>query len=880
MSLQTGLRLGPYEVLGLLGAGGMGEVYRARDTRLGRDVALKTLPAALAEDPERRHRFELEARAVAALNHPGVLSLHDVGDAGGVSFMVAELLDGETLRERLTRGPVPWKQAAEWGAAAAEALGAAHERGIAHRDLKPENLFLTRDGRLKILDFGLAKELPVLVAGDSAAPTVESPTRSGVVLGTLGYLSPEQARGEAVDARSDIFSLGCVLYECLAGRRAFAGKTAQDLIAAVLRDEPPSLASIRADAPPGLARVVEHCLAKEPSVRFQSASDLAFALRASSQASGASLAAAAPAARFPRVPWLLLVGAASCLGLVAGYALHRPAQDPEPMVVALTAGATREASPAISSDGKFVAYLASDKGRTDVWVKFVGGGPGVNLTAGSGLEVQSQATIGGPEISPDGSAIAVYAGPPGAPSSERGIYFIPAPLGGPPRLLVKRAGGLRWSPDGQRIAYMRPDPASGDAILVARADGSEERAVLPAAPGVHAHQPAWSADGDFVYFARGPMSNNQAPTEIWRVPTGGGAAERVVATEGIAQSPLPTPDGRALVYAGDQAGGSLNLWWRPLRGGRERRLTRGVGDYLEPRVSRDGRRLVCEARSSSGSLRVLELSGTPTGLGLELPGRGAEDTSPSIARNGTLAFVSARNGSPDIWVSEADGSNPRPLTSDPESDSLPAISPDGSRVAFLSTRGGRRGLWLVATGGGPPSRLAAANVLDRAAWSADGRRLVYSAEGASQQARLWVISAEGGAPAEIPGVNGRCPAWSPVGDEIAYFTSSPSGAQFVQFANSRGEPRPQSVPVPIGAVDALAFSWDGRQLGIARSPGSAAGEIVVADPEAGTARRMLQFGPFVGVRGIAWTPDDARLVYGLVQHDSRIMLLEGLELAR
>jgi Tol biopolymer transport system component len=879
VSLETGQRLGPYEVLGIVGAGGMGEVYRARDTRLERDVALKTLPADVAGDPVRRQRFELEARAVAALNHPGVLSLHDVGEVDGVAFIVTELLEGETLRDRLLRGPLPFERVQEWGAAVADALAAAHERGIVHRDLKPENLFLTRDGRIKVLDFGLAKEL-LFDKDASEAPTLASPTRTGVVLGTLGYLSPEQARSEAVDARSDLFSLGCVLWECLTGRRSFSGHTPQELIAAVLRDDLPGLASLRPDAPLGLARVVERCLVKDRSQRFQSASDLAFALRASGQGSGASPAVAVPAVRASRLPWL----AALALGLVAfaaGYVLRRPASASVPLVSALTGGASREAGPVISSDGKFVAYLASEKGRTDLWVKFIGGGPGVNLTAGSGLELQSQATMGGPEISPDGSAIAVYGGPPSAPSSERGIWLIPAPLGGPPRLLVKRAGGMRWSRDGRRIAFMRPDPASGDAILVARADGADERVLLPAAPGIHAHEPDWSADGAFVYFDRGPMGSNQAPTEIWRVPSSGGEAERVVATQGIAQAPLLTPDGRALIYSGDQDGGALNLWWRPLHGGQERRLTSGAGDYLAPRLSRDGRRLVCEARTSNGSLHSLDLRQAETGLGLELTAAGADDSSPSIARSGMLAFVSARNGTRDIWVSEADGSKARPLTSDPDSDSLPAISPDGSRVAFVSTRGGRRGLWLVPTGGGPPASLIAVDVLDRPSWSADGRRLLYAAEGASHQPGLWIIPAEGGTPAQIPGVSGRCPAWSPVADDIAYFTSLPSsGVQTVRLTDSRGAARPSSVQVPIGTVDTLVFSWDGRQLAVGRTPGIVKGEILLADLQKGTGRPVLQLEPFVAVRGLAWTPDDARLVYGVVRHESRILLFEGLDLGR
>jgi len=851
----------------------MGEVYRARDTRLGREVAVKVLPHEVAADPARRSRFEREARAVAAFNHPGIVGIHDVGEDDGLAFMVTELLEGETLRERLRRGPVAGERVAEWGAGAAEALAVAHARGIIHRDLKPENLFLTRDGRLKILDFGLAKELRV-AAGGEEDPTLSSPTRAGAVLGTLGYLSPEQARGDAIDGRSDIFSLGCVLYEALCGRRAFSGQTAQDLIAAVLKDDPVDAASLRPDAPTGLARVVSRCLAKEREARFQSASDLAFALRSLAAGSGAQVGPPARAPRWPGWGWPLVGLAALVVGLVAGYGLRPPPDAAEPMVLALTRGISREASPAIAPDGKFVAYLASEHGRTDVWVKFVGGGPEVNLTAGSGLEIQGQAMIGGLEISPDASAIAVQAGAPGSIAVDRGVWLIPS-LGGPPRKLVERAGGLRWSADGSRVAFMRPDPVGGDAILVARSDGSDERVVVPPAAGLHTHEPAWSQDDAWVYFDRGPMASNEAPTEIWRAPSGGGAAEQVVGTLGVARSPMPAPDGRGLIYVSDQSGGALNLWWRPLAGGRERRLTRGAGDYLSPRVSRDGRRLVCEARTSIGALRVLELA-AQQGLGQWLTRPGGGDVAPSSARSGRIAFSSARNGTNDIWISEPDGSSPRPLTSDADSDSDPAISPDGGRVAFVSSRGGRRGLWLVSAEGGAPRPLAAGDVLDQPSWSGDGQRLVYAAAGADGRAGLWIVSAEGGTPQVVPRVSGRGPAWSPAGDVIAYVMSGAASAPRAGFTNSRGEPLLTQLELR-AILGALAFSWDGRRLAIGESPGSAVASLSFVELASGARREVARLPQFTGVRGIAWSADDRRLIYGLVQHESRILLFDGLD---
>ncbi len=282
MTLPAGTKLGPYEILAPIGAGGMGEVYRARDGRLGRDVAVKVLPEAVAGDPESLARFERETRAVASLSHPNILAIHDVGREGGVSFAVLELLEGETLRRRLAAsGPLTWRAALEIAAPVAEGLAAAHDRGIVHRDLKPENIFLTADGRVKILDFGLARRAVGAPAPDeTGSPTADGLTAPGVVLGTLGYLSPEQARGQDVDGRSDVFAFGSVLYEMLTGRRAFGAASASESLVAILRDEPRDPAELGIAVPTGLAGVLRRCLRKNPPERFQSASDLAFSLRA------------------------------------------------------------------------------------------------------------------------------------------------------------------------------------------------------------------------------------------------------------------------------------------------------------------------------------------------------------------------------------------------------------------------------------------------------------------------------------------------------------------------------------------------------------------------------------------------------------------------
>ena len=325
--LAASTRLGPYVIAAPLGAGGMGEVYRARDSRLGREVAVKVLHEHLADDPHRRERFEREARAVAALSHPNILAIHDFGTHDGITFAVMELLEGETLRARLKSGALPWRETVEIGAAVAEGLAAAHARGIVHRDIKPENLFVTADGRVKILDFGLARVTPQPSSHTETGPYVPAETNEGTVMGTVGYMSPEQVRAQPADARSDLFSLGCVLYEMVTGRRAFQRETAAETMTAILHDEPPDPSGSGHHVPGELGGLLRQCLAKTPGRRLQSARDLALALRALT--GGTEAPRAASAGR--RVPLLLKLGAAAFLLAAAGVAAYYFARSPRPV---------------------------------------------------------------------------------------------------------------------------------------------------------------------------------------------------------------------------------------------------------------------------------------------------------------------------------------------------------------------------------------------------------------------------------------------------------------------------------------------------------------------------------------------------------------------
>src|SRR5580700_6860355 len=323
MNLTSGTRLGPYEIVSPLGAGGMGEVYKARDTRLKREVAIKVLPPAFSLDADRLRRFEQEALATAALNHPNILAVFDVGTHEGAPYLVSELLEGETLREQLGRGKMAVRKAIDYGVQVARGLASAHEKGIVHRDLKPENLFVTKDGRVKILDFGLAKLTQPQSGSDSKAPTIGGETEPGAVMGTVGYMSPEQVRGKKSDHRTDIFSFGAILYEMLAGKRAFQKTTSADTMSAILNEDPASVSQVMANIPPALQRVVHRCLEKNPEQRFQSASDLAFALDALSETSGYGSAAAIPkpAKTGNGVVWLAGIASVIIILLAGGFFL-------------------------------------------------------------------------------------------------------------------------------------------------------------------------------------------------------------------------------------------------------------------------------------------------------------------------------------------------------------------------------------------------------------------------------------------------------------------------------------------------------------------------------------------------------------------------------
>ncbi len=495
--LSPGVRLGPYEILAPLGAGGMGEVFRARDTRLGRQVAVKILPDAVTQDPLRVARFETEARALAALSHPNILGIHDFGRSDGRLYAVTELLEGQSLRDRMAGEPVPWRKAAEIAAAIADALASAHAAGIVHRDLKPENVFLTADGRTKVLDFGLAK---VVETVSDSAETLTSPapnpaSADGGILGTLAYMAPEQLRGLKVDGRADIFGLGCVLFEMLTANRPFAGATQADTISAILHAEPPTLDVAGVEIPPALGLVVSRCLEKRAEDRFDTAHDLALSLRSiSTSLQPPARSGERPSAARPRqLGTAVLAGAAGLAILAAAIFLGRPRAPTGTATENVAWGPPRQITstpgwdgePAISPDGTLVVYSSNSAGKADVWVVDPEGGEPLRLTDGPGENRK-------PAWFPDGRAIAFASRRNGSSS----IWKV-SRLGGSASLLLENGDMPAVSPDGTRIAFARPGPTGLPRIWVAPlADPSHAERLTGDDGGEWEHMdPAWSTDG-------------------------------------------------------------------------------------------------------------------------------------------------------------------------------------------------------------------------------------------------------------------------------------------------------------------------------------------------------------------------------------------------
>ena len=863
MSLQVGTRVGAYEVTAAIGAGGMGQVYRARDTQLGRDVALKVVSPEFARDPERLSRFKREAQVLASLNHPHIGSIYGFEDGA----LVLEYVDGPTLADRVAQGALPLDEALPIAMQIADALEAAHAQGIVHRDLKPANIKVRPDGAVKVLDFGLAKSLEPAGADSDAAnsPTFTGATHAGVILGTAAYMSPEQARGKAVDKRTDVWAFGCVVYEMITGRSAFGRETVTDTIAAVVTSGP-DWTRLPPSLPAPLARMLHRCLEKDPKHRLRDIADARLdieeALRGDREPP-----AQHPARRVgvPGVGIGLLIGAAVA-GIAVATLLHQMPQPEAPefsRVVRLTSGPDRELGPAISPDAKWVAYLSDAGGKVNVWVKFLAGGEPANLTAGTGLEVSSGTGIGGIDIAPEGNRIAIMA------RTGSGLRYstweIAAPLPGRPRrLLEENLLGMRWSPDGKRITFINAGGAAGDALWVADADGGNRRQLIAAQDAMHLHWPTWSDDG-YIYFIRTFSTIvNLDQSEIYRIDANGARAmEPVVETLRRAQYPVPLRSQKGLIYSANPLTAEMRLWWRSADGRVTRQLVSGVGDYSEPRASADGSALVSTLYELRQSLVRIAVSPAAPVITPVTDGYHG-DLDPVVSPAGDeIVFSSSREGNRHIWIARLDGTDARPLTSGPSQDDRPAFSPDGRQVAFASDRGGTRAIWLMPADGGSPRKLVDA-ASTGITWTRDGQFIIYSAA-AGAGPGLFKLPVAGGASERVttPFFASE-PTASPTRDLVAYLSTRREGGlvtSSVAFIDSTGKAVNLTLPdPPTGAGFAnglLSWSPDGRRLAVVRQPTNSAADIWVTEP------------------GISWTRDGTQLIIGRHDWTSDIVLIEG-----
>jgi Tol biopolymer transport system component len=757
--------LGRYRLISLVGMGGMGEVYQARDDRLGRDVAVKVLPADVAGDPARLARFEREARATAALEHANILAVYDVGRHEGQPYLVTQLLEGETLSRALAHGPMPASKAIALGVQIARGLAAAHERGIIHRDLKPSNIFLTSDGGVKILDFGLARiSPPVPSDGQRMDQTTATDwTLAGAVVGTVGYMAPEQVRGQPADSRSDIFAFGCVLYEMLAGRRAFLRDSSVETLGAILHEDPLKIDTRARSISPPLVGVLQRCLEKRPEDRFQSTHDLALALESVSPTASLRPLITLP----PRWPWRrwAVVAAGVIVAMLAVVGLSRivgrgsmPDFDP----LQLTSRPELESEPAISPSGTDVAYVGHDGEQTDIWVVDAHGGQPLRLTSDGTLKAR-------PAWFPDGSAITYAA------KSDAGwsVWKVPR-LGGSPLQLVPDAEDPAISPDGSSIAYIRPGAAGFMRIEVASLAAPLEPRVLTAdGDGVWDHrQPVWSPDGTTICY--------HDQNDLWLIPVEGGSARQLTADDASDFDPAWSPSGRWVYFASSRQ--QTNAIWRVdvARGGIER-VTMGTGQERSPTLSRSGGLL---AYSTYTERTLFELVDTATMRRSRLD-RGRHVYEPVIAPDrSSLVFTSNVEGFFDLWrvgltENEPAGELVR-LTEQSGSCAHPAFSPDGRWLAYHGVSGGQRDVWILPADGGPATNLSRHPAVDMCPeWSPDGTRIAFVSDRSGID-QLWIVSVDEGRavgePEHIAGVRGSVssPSWSADGSRIALVESAGS----------------------------------------------------------------------------------------------------------
>lgn len=758
---MTGQIISHFEILDKIGEGGMGVVYRARDTQLDRLVAIKLLRSDKGADAERRRRFIQEARAASALNHPGIVTIYEIGSVDGADFIVMEFVPGRTLEQLIGRSGMPANQALKCGIQIAAALAKAHAAGITHRDLKPSNVIVGDDGRVRILDFGLAKLTEVHAPSSQESQTRTAHiqetghTAEGTLLGTFSYMSPEQAEGKPVDSRSDIFSFGSLLYEMVTGHRAFHGQTPMGTIASVIHQEPRPLSELVPAAPPELDKVISRCLRKDPDRRAQHMADVQLALEEireeSESGSLTSSQAAAQTSRNPRSRKAWVMGAAAIfLVAVAGGGIlwrYKPAAVAEPKAPRLlTSYSGIEMTPALSPDGKYIAFAwnGEKEQNMDIYVRLVDAGSPVRLT-------QHPASDWSPAWSPDGTWISFVRVGQG---DARGYYVIPA-LGGQERKVadllyigINYAGlpSMDWLPDGKALVIVDTSTTPQSLALVDLQTGEKTPVTTPSAQTIGDSNPRVSPDGKWLAFSR---SMNVSGGDWYAAPL---ANRKIGAPRRISDFSSEVRCGAAWLASSDglvacgAMDGEARLWRLPLSGGAPEPLPNLTEDDITPTISRSGRRLAFERRYSDTNIWRADLS-KPESETTRLIASTRTEMQPDYSPDGLrIVFCSGRSGRLEVWTANADGTNPNQVTTEGTSPAAPRWSPDGKQIVFAKRPRGNPDVYVIGAQGGAARRLTSDPATDASAyWSRDGKWIYFASNRTGRQ-EVWKIPADGSRP--------------------------------------------------------------------------------------------------------------------------------------
>jgi eukaryotic-like serine/threonine-protein kinase len=814
MTLGAGSKLGPYEILGQIGAGGMGEVYRARDPRLSREVAIKVLPASFSADADRLRRFEQEAKAAGVLNHPNITAVYDIGaSADGAPYVVQELLEGETLRSELAGGRFSPRKAIDSATQIADGLAAAHEKGIVHRDLKPENLFVTRDGRIKILDFGLAK-LTHQEEGSQATnlPTATAGTEPGVVLGTLGYMAPEQVRGKSADARSDIFSFGAILYEMLSGKRAFTGDSAADTMSAILREDPPDLSVTNQNVSPGLERIVRHCLEKNPERRFQSARDLAFNLGELSGASGTAISGAAAARTTRRFPWPAIAALAAVLAaFAAGHFLWRPHAPSTPTYRRLTFRRGNLGTARFAPDGHSIVYGASWEGQPLEIFTTRSEGPESTPIGVKNADLFSVSASG--EL-----AISLRERFLGGPAGNGTLATVP--IGGAPHPIAEFVDKATWTPDGKQLA-------------IARFFEGRNRLELPLGKVLY------TTENSIRLLRLSPRGDRFALSErisgrltILTVDLAGKSAPlaEAVGLQGLAWS----PSGNEIWY--DERGGRGQFFVKAVDlAGRKRIVASLPVGMIVHDVSPDGRLLAERYHAQPGILALAPGESHERSLSWF-----DQSSLAGLSDDGQLILFNeagdATGGAAAHYVRKIDGS---PAVKLGEGPAL-ALSPDGKWV-IARQPDTKTTLLLVPTGPGTPTVIAEPSFdsIGTVVFCPDGKRLVMEGTANGETKRLFVQDLPAGKPRAISTKSagiGLNPV-SPDGNWVVMYGDWGEDFSLVPVSGGKSRTIPQTKD-----LDMIRWAQDGKSL-YAVVTGSIPARIVRVDAATGRREPWKDLGP-------------------------------------